>query len=107
VAVDLMQPDVDPIIPTCRKVLANVIGTERKFPVPPIAENRESYPIRSSVVEDGVNRCSYGAPGEHHVVDDHDCAPGYLEVKVCCMHHWRDRTRSDVVAIERDIDVAE
>ncbi len=81
-AVELLEPDVDPLLASGRQVLADVVGADRQLAVAAVAEHGELNPLRAPVVEEGVDRGAHRAAGEEDVVDEHDGAAGEVEVDV-------------------------
>ena len=74
-----------------------------------VDEHRELDPVGPPVVEQRVDRRAHRAPGEQDVVDEHERASAELEVEVGRVD---DRlrlglARSEIVAVERDVEVAE
>ena len=47
-----------------------------------VAEDGEAHPARPAVVEEGIDRGTYRAAGEKHVVDEDDRAVVEIEIDV-------------------------
>ena len=106
-AVELAHAHVDVLGARGRQVLADVVGADRQLAVAAVGEHGELHALGAAVVEQRLDRRAHGAPGEEHVVDDHDRAPGDVEVDVRGVHDRRVRAAGDVVAVEADVEVAE
>jgi rhodanese-related sulfurtransferase len=106
-SVDLIDTHVHALVLGGGDVLAHVIGPDRQLAVAAINQHRQLYPRRPSVVEYRVDRGTHRAPGIEHVVDDHDRLVVDAEVEVRGVDDRRRGPRCQVVAVERDVDVAE
>src|SRR5262245_23944522 len=114
--VDLVHFDelhLDALRTRGRKVLADVVGPNRKLPVAAIDEDGELDPVRAAVVEQGFDRRANRSAGVEDVVDEDDGLAFEREVERSRTH---DRLRVprgaaaadlNVVAIERDVDRTE
>ena len=89
------------------QVLADVVGANRQLAMAAIGEHGQLHPLGAAVVEQRLDRRADGAPGEEHVVDDHDRAPGHVEVDVRGVHDRGVGPAGDVVAVEADVQVPE
>ncbi len=90
-----------------RQVLADVVGADRQLAVAAVGEHGELHALGAAVGEQRLDRGAHGAPGEEHVVDDHDREPGDVEVDVRGVQDRRVGAAGDVVAVEADVEVAE
>jgi hypothetical protein len=77
--------------------------------MPAVSEHRQLHPLGAPVVEEGVDRRAHGPAGEEDVVDEDDGESLEVEVQV---RGEDDRlgvgcSGLDVVAVERDVEVAE
>src|SRR5262245_14803983 len=107
--VDLDELDLDPLVPTRRKVLADVVGTDRKLAVASTHEHRELDPCRTAELEKGVDRRADRPARVQDVVDEHD---GHALDREGDARRADDRLTIgqaasvadvDVVAVERDV----
>ena len=107
--VQLLDPHVHPLLARGRQVLADIVGANRELAVATVDEHRELHPLGTPVVEQGVDRRPHGAAGEQDVVHEHHGAPVEVEVEVRGMDHRPGAGLAvvDVVAVERDVEVAE
>jgi hypothetical protein len=74
-----------------------------------VGEHRELDAGRSPVVEQGVDRRAHRTPREQDVVDEHHRAPVELEIEVRGVDDGLrpGLAARQIVAVERDVDVAE
>ncbi len=73
-AVELAQAHVHVLGARGRQVLADVVGADRQLAVAAVGEHRQLHPLGAAVGEQRLDRRARRAPGEEHVVDDHDRA---------------------------------
>ena len=106
-AVELADAHADVLLARGGQVLADVVGADRQLPVSAVGEHRQLHPLGTAVVEQGLDRGTYGASGIEHVIDDHDRTRGGVEVDMRGVHDGRLRPRGDVVAVEADVEVSE
>src|SRR5262249_22163528 len=96
-----------------RKVLADVVGADRKLAVAAVDEHRELDARGAAVVEERLDRCADRAPRVEDVVDEDDGAAVEREVELRLADERLGVQRSfaaahlHVVAIEGDVDGAE
>jgi hypothetical protein len=89
-----------------RDVLAHVVGADRQLSVSAVDQDRELDRARPPVVHDRVHRGADGAPGEQHVVDEHDVLPSTSKgMSVRCTSGREPG--GDVVAVEGDVERAD
>ena len=72
-----------------RQVLADVVRPDRQLAMAAVDEHRQLHARGPAVVEQRLDRRAHRAAGEQHVVDDHDRAPGDVEVDVRGVHDGR------------------
>src|SRR3989441_5931091 len=83
-AVDLVHLDelhLDALVARGRKVLADVVGTDRELAMPAVDEDGELDPLGAAVVEQRLDRGADRAAGVEDVVDEHDRLPLEREVE--------------------------
>src|SRR6185295_7600019 len=80
--VQLLDPDVDPLLRGGGQVLAHVVGADRQLAVAAVNEDRELHLLGTAVVEQGVDRRPHRTAGEQDVVDEYHGAPIQVEVEV-------------------------
>jgi len=111
--VDLDELHLDALAAGGGKVLAHVVGTDRKLSVATVCEHCELHPRWAAVVEERLHRRANRPAGVEDVVDED--AGHALERKVE-LRGANERLGSlgrlagshlDVVPIERDVEVAE
>jgi hypothetical protein len=99
--------DVDALGARGREVLADVVGPEGQLAMAAVGEHRELDARRAAVVEEGLDRGADRAPREEDVVDDHDRRPVDREVEVGRVDRRRLGAATEIVAVERDVELAE
>jgi len=104
---------VDSVTARGRQVLAHVVGSNRQLTVAAVGEHRQLHPIRTSVLDERVDRSADGAAGVEDVVDEDHRAPLELELEPRVAYDRlrtaRRATRADthVVTMERDVELTE
>src|SRR6266700_898516 len=115
-AVDLVHLDelhLDSLVAGGRKVLADVVGTDRQLAVAAVDEHRQLDAVGSAVVEERLDPGADRAAGVEHVIDEHDGFAFERKVQRRRPNDGLRMTRRtatadlDVVAIERDVDGAQ
>ena len=106
-AVDLADADVDALVARGRQVLADVVGADRQLAVAAVGQHGELHARGAPVVEQRLDRRAHRAAGVEHVVDEHDRVVLEPEAQVRRVDRGVDRPGGHVVAVERDVDVAE
>ena len=103
--VDLDELHLDPLVARGRKVLADVVGADRKLAVAAVDEHGELDPLGPAVVEQRFDRGADRPAGVEDVVDEDDPHAVEREGQLGRADR-RAHAIGDVVAIERDVDRA-
>src|SRR5438045_175241 len=106
-AIHLREVHADIVAGGRRHVLSDEIGPDRKLAVSAIDEDRETYRLRTSVVDERVHRGADRAAGEEDIVDEHDHAAVHRERDLGLADDRRVADARQVVAIKSDVDGAE
>ena len=87
-----------------RKVLADEIGANRKFPMTSVYQNSKLYRRGPSKVQKGGDRRTDRPPGEQDVINQDDGFTGYIDGNPGRAR--RGVSNRVIVAIERDVETA-
>src|SRR5439155_13939340 len=104
--VDLLEAHRYLLVPAGRHVLPDVVRPDWQLAVPTVHQAQQLNGPRSAQVDQRVQGRAYGAPGEQDIVHQDHCLVGDVDGDL----RWAQRsgrTLVDVIAIQRDIQLAE
>ncbi len=90
-----------------RNVLAHVGGLDRQLRVAAVDQGKELDARRTAELHHGVERSARGAAGVDHIVDQHNGLARDGEGNVGPVEHRRVRDCGQIVAVERDVQLAD
>src|SRR5881398_768943 len=111
--VHLDELDLDALVSGGGQVLADVVRADGELAVAPVGEHRQLDALGPAVVEERVDRGADRAAGVEDVVDEDAGHPLEREVEAgraderLRMPRRLSRANVDVVAVERDVELAE
>ena len=104
-AVDLVELDLDNLLPGGLHHAAHEAGLDRQLAVSAVDQHQQLHAIRAAMVEERIERRARGAAGVEHVIDQHDIAAVHIEADLRRVHHGADIVRGEVIAIELDVEL--
>ena len=89
-----------------REVLSHKIGSYGQFAMPTVDHDRKTHSSRSAKFDESVECCSYRAPCEQHIVDQHD-QHAIEAARNMRRGDFQSGAQPNVIAVHADIDGSE
>ena len=102
-----LEPDLDRLDQRGRQVLAHEVGADRQLAVAAVDQHGEPDGAGPADVVDRVEGGPDGAPGEQHVVDEHDDLAVDAAVRDLGRQQGAGRAHPQVVAVHRHVERAD
>jgi len=103
-AIRFLQKNPNAVFESRLNLSSDKISLNGQLPVSSINEYGQLNGLRTTEIHQSVERSTYGAPSEKHVIHDHNSLVRNVEIYLCLTDDWAHRAQAQIIAVECDIE---